>query len=170
MLRAIARGAPGTLWRRTYDVAAPGAGLDVSFPVPQHRVWQLLGVTVKLTASAVAGNRVPTLTLTDVGGIPLVRIPSPTAITATLAPIVSWTPGLGAAVVVPAVSAALTLPEAWYMMPQEQVQITGHTNAGDTWTQIRVTVIETNWGDPAYIDSIDRNIRDRIEALHELVT
>lgn len=168
MLREVARGAPGTLWRRIYNVPAPAAGVDVTFPVPQHRAWRLLGVSARLAASAVAGNRFPTLTLLDSSGVSLGKIASPTAVTATLTNDVSWLPGVGAATVVAAAYSALTLPEEWYMLPAESLTITGHTGVADQWSNIRVTVLETNTGDPDYIAAGARRIEDHIESLYEL--
>lgn len=169
MLRSIARGSPGTIWRRIYNVPNPAAGVDITFNVPPHRAWQLLGVSVTLTASAIAGNRLPSLTLRDSANVPLAQIVSPTAITANLAPRVSWVTGAGAANVVAASFATLTLPTPWYMLPAESLTITGHTDAGDTWSNCRVTVIETNTGDPDYIDSIAQGIMDHGQAIFELV-
>lgn len=168
-LRAVARGAPGTLYRRIITVADPGAGVDVSVPVPPHKAWHLLGVASVLTASAAAGNRFPKLTLLDAGGVTLGAIASPTAITANLAPSVSWLPGTGAAVVVAASYATLTLPGEWYMQPGESLTLSGHTDAGDAWSAIRVTVLETDTGDPAYIGSLEQRIADHLEALRELL-
>lgn len=169
MLRTIARGSPGTLWRRIYSVPNPGAGNDITVPVPAHRAWQLLGVSVTLTASAIAGNRLPALTLRDGSNITLAQITSPTAITANLAPRVSWVTGVGAANVVAASYAILTLPSPWYMLDAESLTITGHTDPGDTWTNARITVLETNTGDPDYIGSIERGILDHAEAITELI-
>lgn len=169
MLRQIARGSPGTLWRRIYNVPNPAAGVDIAFAVQPHRAWQLLGVSVTLTASASAGNRLPSLILRDAANVTLAQIVSPTAITATLAPRVSWVTGVGAANVVAATFATLTLPAPWYMLPGESLTITGHTDAGDTWTNARVTVLETNTGDPDYIDSLAQGIMDHGQAIFELV-
>lgn len=169
MLRSIARGSPGTIWRRIYSIANPAAGVDITVPVPPHRAWQLLGVSVTLTASASAGNRLPALTLRDASNVTLAQIVSPTAITATLAPRVSWVTGLGAANVVAASFATLTLPTPCYMLSAESLTITGHTDAGDTWTNCRVTVIETNTGDPDYIGALERGILDHAQAIYELV-
>lgn len=168
MLRTIARGAPGTLWRRIYSVPNPGANVDITFPVPAHRYWELLGVSVTLTADSTAGNRLPALSLLDASGVVLAEIVSPTAITATLAPRISWVPGVGAANVVAATFAVLTLPSPCYMGPAESLTITGHTHSGDTWTNCRVTVLETNTGDPDYIGAIAQRIEDHAEALYEL--
>lgn len=168
MLRAVARGTPGTLWRRIYNVPNPAAGADVAFAVPAHKAWQLLGVSATLTASAIAGNRFPALTFLDVGGIPLGKIACPTAIVASDAPVVSWLPGVGAATVVPAAYASLTLPADWYMLTQESLTLTGHTDVGDQWSNIRVTVLETNTGDPDYIANLARGIEDHLDAIAEL--
>lgn len=168
MLRAVARGTPGTLWRRIYNVPNPAAGAGVTFPVPAHKAWQLLGVAATFTASAVAGNRLPSLTLTDVDGTALARIASPTAVTANLAPVVTWTPGVGAATVVAASYASLTLPESWYMLPQEKIVLAGGTDTGDQWSNVRVVVLETNTGDPDYIAAIGQGITDHAEALYDL--
>lgn len=169
MLRQIARGSPGTLWRRIYNVANPGANNDITVPVPAHRYWDLLGVSVTLTADATAGNRLPALSLLDASGVVLAEIVSPTAITANLAPRVSWVPGLGAANVVAASFATMPLPSPCYMGPAESLTITGHTHTGDTWTNCRVTVLEVQQGDPDYIDAIGRGILDHAEAISELI-
>lgn len=168
MLRTIARGSPGTLWRRIYSIASPAAGVDITVPVPAHKAWQLLSVSVKLTASAVAGNRLPALTFKDSDGVTTGIIASPTAITANLAPTFAWMPGIGAAVVVAASYGVLTLPDPCYMLPQESFTITGHTDPGDAWSLCRVQVLETNTGDPDYIQSIQRDVYDHAEALYEL--
>jgi hypothetical protein len=167
-LRAIARGAPGTLWRRIYTVKNPGAGNDVTFPIPAHRAWELLGVAALLTPSGVAGNRRPVLTLRDSGNVTLAAVASPTLITAAQVTPVTWTNGQGAPVVVGGTAAWLPLPDDWYMMPSESLTVTGHTDPGDTWTNIRVTVLEVNTGDPAYVGSLERQVADHLEALYEL--
>lgn len=170
MLRQIARGAPGTLWRRILSPANPAAGAGVTVAVPQHRAWQLCSVSATLTASAVAGNRLPALDLIDPSGTTLVKIASPTAITATLAPRVTWVPGVGAATVVAASYAVLTLPDRWYMQPGESLTITGGTDPDDQWSAVRLVFLETNTGDPAYGLSVEQQIRDHWEAIHSLTT
>lgn len=168
MLRTIARGNPSPAWRRVLRVPNPAAGVDVTVNVPGQRYWQLLGVACRLTASAVAGNRFPALTLRDTDGITLAKIASPTAITAALAPDVTWTPGVGAATVVAASYVALTLPEHWYMAPQESLTITGHTGVADQWSNVRVTIIETIPGDPVFESNLEASIMDHWRAIHEL--
>lgn len=168
MLRQIARGAPSVENLRTYNVPNPAANANVVFPVPGHRAWLLCAVSAKLTASAVAGNRVPLLTLGNAQGSILAQIGSPTAITANLAPTVSWVPGIGTPAVVAASFAALSLPSPWYMTAQDTVTISGTTDATDQWSAVRITVVEVNTGDPAFIDSLERGLEDRIEAAHEL--
>lgn len=169
MLRQIARGYPGTLWRRIYTIPPTAAGVDITYSVPPHRAWQLLGVSVTLTASPTAGNRLPSLILRDNEQVTLAQIVSPTAITANLAPRVSWVTGAGAANVVAASFATLTLPTPWYMTPGESLTITGHTDPVDVWSAGRITVLETNTGDPAFEESIERNILDRIAAFDALI-
>ena len=168
-LRTIARGTPAPEWRNIYTVPNPSAGSDVSFAVPSKRAWRLLGVAATLTASSTAGNRVPTLTLTDATGVPLARIASPTNVVATDAPVCSWTPGVGAAVVIPATMVCLTLPGAWYMQTQEIVKITGHTATDDQWSNIRITVLETYIGDAVATLNREQAIQDHWTALTDLL-
>jgi len=169
-LRAVARGYPGPLWRNIVDVPSPAAGADVTVTVPGKRAWQLLAVTATLAASSTSGNRIPTLTLEDTFGVPLARIASPTAITASSSPVCSWTPGVGAAVVVVASMACLTLPADWYMQPGEQLTITGHTATNDQWSNVRVTVLETYVGDAAAERNREQAIYDHWSALQDLIT
>lgn len=168
MLRQIARGAPAPLWRKIYAVPNPGAGNDITISVEPHKAWQLLGVSVTLATSSTAGNRLPALTLRDAGNITLASIVSPTAITASLAPRVSWVTGVGAANVVAASFAVLTLPTPWYMLPGESLTITGHTHASDAWTDCRLTVLETNTGDPQYRANLEQGIVEHAQAIAEL--
>jgi hypothetical protein len=129
----------------------------------------VLGVSVTLNASATAGNRLPALSLLDASGVVLAEIVSPTAITANLHPRVSWVPGIGAANVVAATFATLLLPSPCYMGPGESFTVTGHTNASDTWTDCRLTVLEVNTGDIDYIGAISQGIADHAQAIAELV-
>lgn len=168
MLRAVARGAPGTLWRRIYRPPDPAAGADLTFPVPAHRAWQLLAVTCKFTASAVAGTREPALILADSDGTPLVESLISFNITAGLAPVCSWFVGAGGENGDQAAAITASLPIPWYMMPAESIKIIGHTDVGDTITATRITVLEVNTGDVAYERGLARGIADHLDAIVEL--
>src|SRR5258705_12693889 len=98
-------------WRRSrivVPVVSPAAGADWSFPVPAGHVYRLLAVRALFTASAVAANRVPVLTLGDEGQA-IVSISVAANITANQAITLSW--GHVAAALAVRVTQTLPLPD-----------------------------------------------------------
>lgn len=64
LLRAVAHQRQAhNLQIRSFPV--PGAGNEFVITVPGHEDWRLLAVTTALTTSAVAGNRLSSLSITD---------------------------------------------------------------------------------------------------------
>lgn len=129
----------------------------------------MLGVACTFTAANVAGNRDIVLKVIDNDGNALVVVPILAPIILNTAKDIAWYTGLGATVTGPGADLALPLPLPLYMFPGETITITGHTNAGDTFTKVRATVIETYTGDAIHQLNTEQAIRDHAEALHELI-
>lgn len=168
-LRTLARGVPAPEWRRIVDVVNPGAGLDVSIPVPSKKAWRLLSVSCTFVAAAVAGNRNLVLASVDAGGVPLVAVPALASITSGQTRQLTWATGVGATVTGAGTGLVLPIPDPWYLLPGETITIVGHTDAGDAFSAIRVVVIETNTGDVVHEREMQQAIIDHYAALHDLL-
>jgi len=118
-------------------ITNPAAGADWSVTVPTGARWELVSASMLYTASAVAANRQPRLTVDDGTNI-VFEGPSVAAITAGLAIRESWGAGAGGPV-----SADITtggavssgLPNDLYLEGGWRVRSsTGAIDGGDTWT------------------------------------
>jgi hypothetical protein len=64
-------------------VPMPAAGGGFTVPVPGTQEWEVLAVSFKLVASAVAGSRIAVLTYTDPDGIAFAALASPFTVAAS---------------------------------------------------------------------------------------
>lgn len=168
MLRQIARGSPGTLWRRIIHVADPPAGTDITIVVPPHRAWQLLAVNFVLTASSHVANRYPYFEHLDNDNNDLLNVIVGGAVVANGNAEVTFAAGFGTVTTPLANTAIGPLPTPWFALPGETILIGGSGDSADQVGQASLTVLETNTGDPDYIGSLERRILDHVDALHAL--
>ena len=169
-LRTIARGVPSAAWRRIITIPTPAAGADVTIPVPQAKAWQLLNVAATLTASATAGNRHPLLSILDAGGVAWYRNGKTANVTANTTANLYWAAGVTGETVAPAGDTILPLTDPTYLLPGESITITGHTDAADQWSALRVVVLETNIGDEWAQRNIEQATVDHMQAAIDLWT
>lgn len=79
---------------RTVQVQAPGAGNEIAVTVPDGAVWYVYSLRAQLVTSAVAGNRLPALLISD-GATELQRIAAVNNQATGLTWVYTWAPGFG---------------------------------------------------------------------------
>ena len=132
---------PPSAW--TYEVrpiGAPAVGTDFQITVNDGGVWRVSAIVATLTASAVAGNRVPQLRIDDQSTRSML-FPAGAATIANGVTTYSWLRGfpvtMAAAeaglVVVPLVDHVLH--QGWRIGP-----VTAARDAGDQWSAISITI------------------------------
>lgn len=131
-------------------------------------MWRLLGVSCLFTGAAVAGNRAIALSILDASGVPLYVAEVPAFLTISQARTISWAAGVGVGYAGAGVGIVLPLPDPCYLFPGESITLTGHTNAGDTFTKTRAVVVETYNGDAIADANLEQSLRDHAEAIYRL--
>lgn len=167
-LRNIARGVPGPVWRRIIPIPPSTGSAAVTVKVQGKRAWEIQSVSGLFTASATAGNRLPTVSLIDADGGALWSVQIAAAIVASTSRSVSWSAGLGAANTGAGSVTSLPLPTSAFALPGEALVIGGNTDAADTITAGRLVVIETYTGDEIHESNAEQQIVDHWHALYEL--
>lgn len=156
------------MWRRILTIPPSTGPTAVTVKVPGKRAWEILSVSALFTASAVAGNRLPTLSQVDADGGALWSVQIGAAIIASGAKAVSWSAGLGVSNAGAGAVTSLPLPAPAYALPGEALTLGGTTDAADTITASRLVVIETYTGDEIREDNAEQQIIDHWHALYEL--
>ena len=139
----------GAGWPQQIGITTPGAGTDFVMTVPTNARWEIVGVSMRLTASAAVANRLPRLIIDD-GSNTLFEAPAPAAITAGQAMRVSWGAGAGGPVVFDSTSPGaysspipndIYLPAGFRVLSQ-----TGGLDVADQWAAGNMLVREWNQG------------------------
>lgn len=136
-------------WRRTrivVPVTAPAAGADWSIAVPAGHLWHILAVLATLTTSGVAATRIARLIMGD-GNATFADVPPFASQITALTRRYLWVPsGQGYATGLGILS---PLPEAPMGTGWTIGTTTDAIDAGDQWTSIKLTVIDTTIRDGA---------------------
>lgn len=170
VLRALAEDWPAPFVYRTVPVTQPAVATGFSVVTPGEGTWGLVALTAKLTTDGNAANRSAVLNVSD-GTTTLWSIEPGAVQTATLGVTYSWVPGY-AAFPTSIVGNALVVPMGpTYLAPGMTLSVvTANLQVGDQWSLISATVIECLTGHVERERAIEDAIRDRYEAVAELLS